>query len=136
MKIAAIKQEIKTISSHSAVDAALIPLAPLASRTFLITYGPPVLHFEFAGFLFKLTQDMKHRPSELGGGVTLPPVNVGVTAATVRVDLVALATAINANVPGGETAGTDYIVNANGTVTSDFVQVSCSGSCYRRLETD
>ncbi|KAL9593357.1 MAG: hypothetical protein Q9219_007588 [cf. Caloplaca sp. 3 TL-2023] len=55
-KRAAVAQEIKTIHSYSALDAAQIPLAPLASRTFFIT------------------------PSELGGAVTLPPVNVGVTA--------------------------------------------------------
>lgn len=37
-KKAAIQAEIKTISSHSASDAAKIPLDPLASRTFYITY--------------------------------------------------------------------------------------------------
>ena len=36
-KINACKAEIQTIRSHSADDAAKIPLAPLASRTFYIT---------------------------------------------------------------------------------------------------
>ena len=65
---------------------------------------------------------MEYRPQELG--VALPPINVGVAADIIRAELVALATALNAKVPGGETAGTKYIVNANGTVTSDFVLVS------------
>lgn len=35
-KIDAIQKEMKTISSHSPADAAAIPLAPLASRTFVV----------------------------------------------------------------------------------------------------
>ena len=38
-KQAAIQHEIDTISSHSFTDADQIPLAPLASRTFIITYA-------------------------------------------------------------------------------------------------
>ncbi|KAK4499754.1 hypothetical protein PRZ48_007940 [Zasmidium cellare] len=94
MKINACKAEIQTIRSHSLADAAKIPLAPLATRTFYVT------------------------PSELGG-VTLPPINVGITADTVRGELVALATILNAGVPQGSDS---YIVNPNGTVTSDFIQ--------------
>lgn len=50
----------------------------------------------------------------------LPPVNVGFTAETVRAELVLLATLLNAGVPQGSDS---YIVNSNGTVTSDFIQV-------------
>lgn len=50
----------------------------------------------------------------------LPPVNVGFTAETVRAELVLLATLLDADVPQGSDS---YIVNANGTVTSDFIQV-------------
>ena len=57
------------------------------------------------------------RPDELG--VTLPPINVGVTAGTVRAELVALGTALNARVPGGAR----YVQNADGTVTANFIQV-------------
>ena len=48
------------------------------------------------------------------------PANVGVTAATVRSELVVLATALNAGVPASSVR---YIFNANGTATSDFIQV-------------
>ena len=61
------------------------------------------------------------RPAELG--TQLPPVNVGVTATTVRLELVGLATVLDAGVPQGSDS---YIVNSNGTVTSDFIQVSQS----------
>ena len=61
--------------------------------------------------------ELKHRPDELG--VTLPPINVGVTAGTVRAELVALGTALNAKVPGGAR----YVQNADGTVTANFIQV-------------
>ena len=94
-KKAAIQAEINTITSHSLADAAKIPLDPLASRTFYIT------------------------PSELG--ITLPPVNVGVTAGTVRTELVALGTALGAAVPGNKAT---YIQNSDGSVTSNFIQVS------------
>lgn len=59
-------------------------------------------------------------PAELGGTVTLPPVNVGITADTVRLELVALATILNAGVPQGSGS---YINNANGSVTVDYIQV-------------
>jgi hypothetical protein len=36
-KLAALNAELKTIASHSAADAAKIPLDPLASRTFFVT---------------------------------------------------------------------------------------------------
>ena len=52
--------------------------------------------------------------------MTLPPANVGVAAGTVRAELVALATVLNAGVPPGSVS---YINNANGSVTSDFIQV-------------
>ncbi|KAK4968344.1 hypothetical protein LTR42_009627 [Elasticomyces elasticus] len=58
------------------------------------------------------------RPNE-ANAVTLPPVNVGVTADTVRAELVILATAINAGVPVGSDK---YQVNSNNTVTVDYVQ--------------
>ncbi|KAK4621922.1 hypothetical protein CLAFUW4_06591 [Fulvia fulva] len=99
-KIAACKQEIATIRSHNFEDANKIPLTLLASRTFIITYGNlPVL------------------PAELG--FQLPPVNVGVTDSTVCLELVGLATVLDAGVPEGSDS---YIVNSNGTVTSDFIQ--------------
>ena len=47
------------------------------------------------------------------------PINVGVTADTVRAELVILATALNAGVPQGSDK---YQVNANNTVTVDFIQ--------------
>ena len=47
------------------------------------------------------------------------PINVGVTADTIRQELVVLATVLNAGVPAGSDT---YICNANGTVTSDFIQ--------------
>lgn len=59
-------------------------------------------------------------PSELGGAVTLPPINVGVTADTVRQELVVLATVLNAGVPPNSVS---YTNNANGSVTVDFIQV-------------
>ncbi|KAK5696074.1 hypothetical protein LTR97_008494 [Elasticomyces elasticus] len=93
-RIAAVKAEIQTIRSHTVADAAKIPLTPFASRTFIIT------------------------PNEVNA-VTLPPVNVGVTADTVRAELVILATAINAGVPVGSDK---YQVNSNNTVTVDYVQ--------------
>lgn len=40
-KVAGIQAEINTISSHSFADADQIPLAPLATRTFLVTYDEP-----------------------------------------------------------------------------------------------
>ncbi|KAF2482868.1 hypothetical protein BDY17DRAFT_309974 [Neohortaea acidophila] len=95
-KVAGIQHEIDTITSHSFTDANQIPLAPLATRTFLVT------------------------PAELGGKVTLPPINVGVTAETVRAELVGLATVLFASVPGPNHA--TYINNANGSVTADFIQ--------------
>lgn len=52
--------------------------------------------------------------------MTLPPVNVGVTAGTVRLELVTLATVLNAGVPQGSDS---YINNANGSVTVDYLQV-------------
>lgn len=61
--------------------------------------------------------------------MTFPPINVGVTAETVRLELVALATALNADVPQGSDS---YIVNNNGTVTSDFIQVLFS-MCFFKL---
>lgn len=61
--------------------------------------------------------------------MTFPPINVGVTAETVRLELVALATALNADVPQGSDS---YIVNNNGTVTSDFIQVLFS-MCFFEL---
>lgn len=61
---------------------------------------------------------MWSRPNELPE-VTLE-VNVGVTAETVRLELVALATALDAGVPKNSV---HFINNANGTVTSDFIQV-------------
>lgn len=103
-KTAAIQAEINTISSHSLSDANKIPLDPLASRTFYIT------------------------PSELG--VTLPPVNVGVTAGTVRTELVALGTALGAAVPGNKAT---YIDNGDGSVTSNFIQVRLSSRAVRGL---
>ena len=66
----------------------------------------------------------------LDGGVALPPVNVGVTADTVRSELVGLATVLNAGVPAGSV---QYIDNTNGTVTSDFVQVSHSFDVLKPL---
>ncbi|KAI1357764.1 hypothetical protein F5Y08DRAFT_323443 [Xylaria arbuscula] len=89
-----VAQEIKTISSHFLADAAEIPLAPLASRTFFVT------------------------PSELG--VALPPINVGLTADTVRTELVILGAVLNANVPAHSV---HYINNSNGSVTVDFIQI-------------
>ncbi|KAF2207251.1 hypothetical protein CERZMDRAFT_102536 [Cercospora zeae-maydis SCOH1-5] len=100
-KIAAIKQELRTIISHSSADAALIPLAPLASRTFVIL--PTELQTFFA---------------------VAVPVNVGFTADTVRAELVALATVLDADVPGGPDDGAVFTVNGNGTVTVDFVQTN------------
>ncbi|KAM3425770.1 hypothetical protein BST61_g7700 [Cercospora zeina] len=98
-KISAIKQELRTIISHSFADAALIPLAPLASRTFIIM------------------------PTELQAFLAVGvPANVGFTAETVRAELVALATALDADVPGGPDDGAVFTVNGNGTVTVDFVQ--------------
>ena len=49
-------------------------------------------------------------------------VNVGVTADTVRSELVALATALNAGVKNAR-----VYCNANGTATSDLIQVSLAG---------
>jgi hypothetical protein len=46
-------------------------------------------------------------------------VNVGVTADTVRAELVSLATVLNAGVKNPH-----VYCNANGTATSDFIQVS------------
>ncbi|KAL8805681.1 MAG: hypothetical protein Q9182_001825 [Xanthomendoza sp. 2 TL-2023] len=99
-KRAAVAQEIKTIASHSPLDAAQIPLAQLASRTFYIT------------------------PDEFNGRVTLPSVNAGLTADTVRVELVALATALDSGVPAQSVRYTD---NRNGSVTVDYVQVGFFG---------
>lgn len=48
-------------------------------------------------------------------------MNVGVTAGTVRAELVALATALNADVPQGSDS---YQVNANNTVTVDYIQTN------------
>ena len=45
-------------------------------------------------------------------------INVGVTAGTVRAELVVLATALNADVKNPH-----VFCNANGTATSDFIQV-------------
>lgn len=55
--------------------------------------------------------------------MTTPPINTGVTADTVRAELVLLATVLDAGVPEGSDS---YIVNQNGTVTADFIQVSRS----------
>ncbi|CAK1356771.1 uncharacterized protein RHO25_009047 [Cercospora beticola] len=98
-KIEGIKQELRTIISHSFADAAKIPLAPLASRTFIVL------------------------PTELQTFFAVPlPVNVGFTADTVRAELVALGTILDADVPGGPDNGATFTVNQNGTVTVDFVQ--------------
>lgn len=43
-KRAAVQAELKTIASHSAADAAAIPLDPNASRTFYLTYVIPLSH--------------------------------------------------------------------------------------------
>ncbi|KAF7190218.1 Alpha-ketoglutarate-dependent 2,4-dichlorophenoxyacetate dioxygenase [Pseudocercospora fuligena] len=94
-KIDACKAEIQTIRSHKASDAALIPLAANATRSFYIT------------------------PSE-ANFITTPLINTGVTAETVGAELVLLATLLNADVPQGSDS---YIVNKNGTVTSDFIQM-------------
>jgi hypothetical protein len=100
-QIAGVRQELVTISSHSPADAAKIPLAPLASRTFIVL------------------------PDELQTFFAVPvPVKVGVTADTVRAELVALATVLDAEVENGPDAGATYTVNSNGTVTVDYVQVS------------
>ena len=101
-QIEGVKQEIRTIISHSPEDAAKIPLAPLASRTFIVL------------------------PDELQTFFAVPaPVNVGLTADTVRAELVALGTVLDAKVPGGPVNGANYTVNPNSTVTVDFIQV-----CY------
>lgn len=100
-QIEGVKQEIRTIISHDPADAAKIPLAPLASRTFI------VLSDQLQTFF----------------AVPLP-VNVGVTADTVRAELVALGTALDAGVPGGPDNGANYTINPNSTVTVDFIQVS------------
>ena len=58
-------------------------------------------------------------PSELG--VTLPPVNVGVTADTVRDELVVLGTVLNAAVPASSVSYSPLA--SDGSVTVTFVQV-------------
>ncbi|CAK1355697.1 uncharacterized protein RHO25_000634 [Cercospora beticola] len=90
--IAGTAQLVKTIESHSIADAAKIPLALLSSRT---------------AFL---------KDTELGPESTIP-VSLGVTGAGVRAVLVSAATAINARVLNAR-----YSVNANGSVTADFIQ--------------
>ncbi|PPJ53942.1 hypothetical protein CBER1_05824 [Cercospora berteroae] len=100
-KIEGIKQELRTIISHSFADAAKTPLAPLASRTFIVL------------------------PTELQTFFAVPlPVNVGFTADTVRAELVALGTILDADVPGGPDNGATFTVNRNGSVTKDFVQTN------------
>ena len=59
------------------------------------------------------------RPSEADNLAI--PVNVGITAETVRQELVVLAIALNAGVPQGSD---HYLVNANGTVTVDYIQTN------------
>ncbi|PPJ54143.1 hypothetical protein CBER1_01055 [Cercospora berteroae] len=56
------------------------------------------------------------RDTELGPDATIP-VSLGVTGAGVRAVLVSAATAINARVLNAR-----YSVNANGSVTADFIQ--------------
>lgn len=63
-------------------------------------------------------------PNELPD-VTLK-INVGFSAETVRTELVLLATALDAGVPP---SSIHFINNGNGTVTSDFIQVSAPASC-------
>lgn len=110
-KIAAVKQEIATIRSHTLADANKIPLTPAATRTFLITYAFPLSPPNSSMLL------TNSRPNELNAATV--PINVGVTADTVRTELVVLATALNAGVPQGSDS---YTCNANGTVTVDYVQ--------------
>ncbi|EMC95532.1 hypothetical protein BAUCODRAFT_492943 [Baudoinia panamericana UAMH 10762] len=64
-----------------------------------------------------MTDEWHDSPNE-ANAVTVP-VNAGVTADTVRQELVILATVMNAGVPQGFDK---YMCNANGTVTVDYVQ--------------
>ncbi len=100
-KKAAVAAELKTIGDHTIANAEEIPLALGATRTFLVT------------------------PNELPE-VTIE-LNVGFSAATVQTELVALAAVLDARVPP---SSIHYINNSNGTLTSDFIQVSfsCFGS--------
>lgn len=111
-RIAAVKAEIATIRSHTAADAAKIPLTETASRTFFVTYvnsrSPRFAILTVSG-----------RPDE--ANAVAVPVNVGVTAETVRSELVVLATALNAGVPEGSD---HYTVNPNNTVTVDYIQTN------------
>jgi len=76
-------------------------------------------HVGEALYLDQTTTDAPFRPAEANTAVV--PANVGVTASSVRALLVVLATVLDADVPQGSD---NYLVNANNTVTVDFIQTN------------
>lgn len=133
-RIAAVKKEIATIGSHTAADAATIPLAPFASRTFFVT-SVSLFHRKTKPHtderVCRQTQRSKrnihpyqrrrHSFDRANTSTSLlHPLNLS-SSDDLNIQLVVLATVLNADVPQGSDS---YTVNANGSVTVDYIQTN------------